>query len=378
MGLKLFLRIISILFFIIIVICFIFFVYWKFRPNDSHQVSELAIETWKVIDNAKHNAFSDLIFWKGLFYLTYRESCFHAGSTNSKIIVMSSSDAKNWNEVIRMDGAGTDIRDPKFAIVKNRLFVFALKGAKFLASPTYTAYSFTYDGKTWFGFIDIHFNGWLIWRPKTIDSLTWYAPFYWNELGESYLLKSTDCVTWNKTGKIYRGNNTNETEITFLNDSTIISVERAFFSDNFFDSPEGFTVISKSTYPYNKWISHNKSFVTRLDGPTLFTFNGNVYAIGRYQPHTGGIFQYLGGLFSRKRTALYIIKNNKIIYLSDVLSDGDTAYSGALIIGDTLYFSYYTSDITKDYPWVFGMFSPTSIRMGKVNLKTLEKFASSK
>jgi hypothetical protein len=352
----------------------ILIIYWYNRPNESHQSQELSIETWNVIDNGRHNAFTDLIYWKGLFYLAYRTADFHAGSENSKIVIMTSEDAKRWNEEAQLDANGTDIRDPKFALVKGKLFIFALKNAPFLATPTNSVYSFSIDGKTWSKFEDLGDDGWLIWRPKTTDSITWYAPFFWYEFGESYLMKSTDCINWTNAGKIYKGDNTNETEISFLDDSTLITVGRAVCSDNFFDSPEGFTIIFRSSFPYDDFLSYKKTLVTRLDGPNLFTYNGNVYAIGRYQPNTGGLFQYLGGLFSRKRTSFFIIKDNELIYLTDILSDGDTAYSGSVILGDTLYFSYYTSDITKDYPWFLGMFNPTGIRLGKVNLKDLENF----
>jgi len=378
-GLDMYLRILSritgIVLLMIIVITSLVFVYWYYRPNESHQKAELLIETWNVVNNGRHNAFSDLIYWKGAFYMAYRVSDFHSGSSKSKIVIMSSTDAKKWKELIQLDGNGSDIRDPKFAIVKDRLFVFALKNVHFLAFPDRSAYSFTLDGNTWTRLEDLNFTGWLIWRPRTTDSITWYAPFYWHTFGESYLLKSTDCINWNFVHKLYKGDNTNETEMTFLNDSTLMTVGRAASSSNSNDSPEGFTVISQSAFPYNNWLSFKKSFVTRLDGPTLFTYRGNVYAMGRYQPVAGGITRFFDDLFSRKRTSLFLIKNYELIYLTDILSDGDTSYSGTVIKNNTLYFSYYTSDITKDYPWILGMFNPTSIRIGQLNLNILETFA---
>jgi len=58
----------------------------------------LSIESWSVVNNGKHNAFTDLIYWKGEFYLTYRIADFHSGSIKSKIVIMSSPDAKKWKE----------------------------------------------------------------------------------------------------------------------------------------------------------------------------------------------------------------------------------------------------------------------------------------
>ncbi len=355
------------------------FAYWFYRPIDYNANSNIRIDTWNVVNDGKHNAFTDMIYWNGSFYLAYTVSSFHSGSVYSKIVIKKSSDAKNWKELVQLDGNGSDIRDPKLTVVKDRLFVFALNNAKIFAFPTETVYSFTSDaGSSWSKFKNINLNGWLIWRPKTADSVTWFAPFYWHDLGEAYLLKSTDCINWSIAGKMYKGDQTSETEIQFLNDSIMISVVRMEFSDNYWDYPEGFTRIFKSSFPFNDWSSNIKSDLTRLDGPMLFTYNGNVYAIGRYQPKPSGLMRLLGGLFNRKRTSIFIIKNYELIHLVDVLSSGDTSYSGAVIDKDTLYFSYFTSDTTKDYPWILGMFNSTSVRMGKVNLTDLEKLAKSK
>ena len=233
MQLRFILKLLKKVFLTAIVSICILFVYWYYRPNNSNQIPELSIESWSVVNNGKHNAFTDLIYWKGEFYLTYRIADFHSGSIKSKIVTMSSPDAKKWKELALLDGNGSDIRDPKFAIVRDRLFIFTLKGAHFFASPTKSAYSFSTDGKSWTKFEDINFTGWLIWRPKTADGITWYAPFFWHNLGQSYLMKSTDCINWSFTGKLYNGDNANETEMTFVNDSTLMAVGRAVFSNNY-------------------------------------------------------------------------------------------------------------------------------------------------
>ena len=378
MNLRYSLKVIGIVVTVIFFLISTLFVYWYYRPIDYETNENISIETWDVVDDCNHNAFTDLIYWKGSFYLAYTVSSFHSGSIYSKIVIKLSTDAKKWKESAQLDGNGTDIRDPKFVVVKDRLFVYALNNAKIFAFPTETVYSFTIDGSIWSKFENINLKGWLIWRPKTADGITWYAPFYWHDLGESFLLRSSDCINWSIAGRMYKGDQTSETEIAFLNDTTLISVGRMEFSDNYWDCPEGFTRIFRSTFPYNDWSSNIKSDLTRLDGPMLFTYNGNVYAIGRYQPKPSGLMRFLGGLFNRKRTSIFIIKNFELIHLVDVLSSGDTSYSGAVIDEDTLYFSYYTSDITKDYPWILGMFNSTSVRMGKVNLTDLEKLAKSK
>jgi hypothetical protein len=43
-----------------------------------------------------------------------------------------------------------------------------------------------------------------------------------------------------------------------------------------------------------------------------------------------------------------------------------------VVQGDELFVSYYTSDIRKDYVWVAGMLSPSSIRMAQVSLSAMD------
>ena len=81
---------------------------------------------------------------------------------------------------------------------------------------------------------------------------------------------------------------------------------------------------------------------------------------------------------SRKRTSLFQVKPEGLIYLTDLPSAGDTSYAGLVQRGDDLYVDYYTSDINRDWFWLMGMVSPPEIRMARVNLPALEKLAQAK
>jgi hypothetical protein len=105
-----------------------------------------------------------------------------------------------------------------------------------------------------------------------------------------------------------------------------------------------------------------------LDGPALFANGGRVFAVGRFQPGVRRPFARQGSIFACKRTAIFEVKENGLVWLSDVPSAGDTAYAGVALHDGYLYFSYYTSPIEGDYPWIVGMFNPTAIRMARVEL----------
>ena len=90
---------------------------------------------------------------------------------------------------------------------------------------------------------------------------------------------------------------------------------------------------------YFMW-KQTKSDVTRLDGPVLFSYNGRIYAVGRYQPKIGFLTRH-GSILSRKRTSIFLVEEDKLIWLSDLPSAGDTSYGGIVIKDNYLYVCYY-------------------------------------
>jgi hypothetical protein len=115
--------------------------------------------------------------------------------------------------------------------------------------------------------------------------------------------------------------------------------------------------------------------VTRLDGPCLFPYNGRIYAIARYQATRAPKYVELGGIYSRKRTSLFLVGEQGLRYLTDLPSAGDTSYAGIVMQGDELIASYYTSPPDRDVTWILGMFRPSNIRMARIDLPALERLA---
>jgi hypothetical protein len=97
-----------------------------------------------------------------------------------------------------------------------------------------------------------------------------------------------------------------------------------------------------------------------------------VFAVARWQPPPHGGLWKLGGTLVRKRTGLYRVEPERLVYLSDLPSAGDTSYAGVVLREDALYTEYYTSRIDRDYPWLLGMFLPTELRMARIPLEALD------
>ncbi|MHA1265417.1 MAG: hypothetical protein ACTSRS_09305 [Candidatus Helarchaeota archaeon] len=354
--------------------------YWYLRPNAANVDTNIVMDSWMVV-TGQHNSNTDLIYWNktGTYYLIHDRRPFHLGSPDAKLILWNSTDFHNWRKVIEFSVPDNDIRDPKFAVIDNRLFLYALKNMGVMATPYQTVFTFTEDGVNWQPFQDITQEGWLFWRPKTRDNMTWYVPAYWHEHGRSILLNSTDGINWTIVGTIWEGEGNDETAIEFLPDGRMLCTARLEgIADDMFGSAEAATFIATSAYPYTNWSHYIKSQLTRLDGPLLFTYNNKTYAIGRYHVGPRTYFTELGSVFSRKRTSIYLVNETSgLTYITDLPSGGDTSYAGAVRNGTDLFVSYYTSDITKDYSWLLGMVANSDIRIARINLTALAMLAES-
>jgi hypothetical protein len=349
---------------------------WSFlRPNRAEVDPSAVPESWDVVNDGLHNSNTDMIVWKGMFYLAHAASPFHLGSSECKLVLLRSSDGRCWEQIATLDTAPEDIRDPKFAVIHDQLFLYALKNRAINPEPYTTVYSCSTDGVHWAPFQEIEPKGWLFWRPKSADGHTCYVPAYWWEHGKSILLSSTDGASWSILSEIYRGDRNDETDFEFLPDGRMIATARLEFSESWLGHPEGETLIAVSSPPFDSWHVTARSRVTRLDGPNLFAYHGQVYAVGRYQPVQRGPFSHQGSILARKRTSLFRVQEQGLVRLTDLPSAGDTSYAGIAIRREDLYVCYYTSDVHKDYIWLVGMFSPSSIRMARVSLPALEALA---
>lgn len=196
------------------------FSYWYLRSNRAVVNTNVIVDSWDIASDSLHNSNTDMIEWHGKFFIAYISSPYHFGSNNSVLHIKFSTDlGHTWNEVDTFNPAGEDIRDPKFAIFGGRLFLYALKNTSFVAEPYITVYSYTENGTTWTNFELIPgLDGWLFWRPKTRDDVTFYNAAYWYQHGKSVLLKSTDGINWQIVSYIHLGDHNDETEIEFLPD----------------------------------------------------------------------------------------------------------------------------------------------------------------
>ena len=352
------------------------FIYWLVRPNGSELHQALQYEDQMIIKDGRHNFLTDQIFWNGSYWFIYMNSKAHVGSTESKLVLMKSTDMQSWTYVKNFSGSGWDIRDPKFGIIHGKLFIYCLLNKGTMAAPRKTSYFFTEDGLNFSEVKDIDSaDGWLFWHPRTVDNITWYVSTYWWEHGKTAIFNSTDGINWSKVVEIPAGKGNDESSIIFMPDGRmLLTIREEYYPDNGIGHYKAGTILGVANFPYTEWnLTHIPE--TRFDGPHMFMVNNRIFCIARYQPEMDLLLTQNGGIFSTKRTSIYELKEDRIIRITDLPSAGDTSYGSVSIYNEDIYIIYYTSPISKEYPWFIAMFQETEIRMVKISLVNFMQMA---
>jgi len=357
------------------------FLWWWVRPNTAQVNDRLDFSEWVAVSNGRHNANTDLIYWNGYYYFIYANQPGNQGSTTTFLSVNRGMNLHNLTQIATLNVPGEDIRDPKFVVIENQLFIYYLKNKGFMADPYTTSFVNSSDGLHFSTACDVSGqDGWCFWRPKTIDNVTWYNTAYSYPQTECILLSTTDGFNWTKVSSIVNGSGISEPELTFLSDKRMLVTVRAEVKqDTVLGDVNAGTGLAIAAPPYKTW-NYTLDKLTKLDGPNLFNIDDSpnttrYFAVGRFQPDVDSLFTASGSVFSRKRTSLFEFVNLSttpaLKYISDLPSAGDTAYEGVITEGDRLYICYYSSDPAKDYAWLLGMLLPSDIYMVNMSISSL-------
>src|SRR4051812_22295951 len=73
------------------------------------------VSVQKIWDKGNHNAFTDLVRFKNLFFCCFREASAHVGG-DGIIRILISSTGDTWVDYATIAETGTDLRDPKLEV----------------------------------------------------------------------------------------------------------------------------------------------------------------------------------------------------------------------------------------------------------------------
>jgi hypothetical protein len=144
----------------------------------------------KIWDRAPHNAFTDLIRWRGRWYCTFREAEAHVGG-DGRIRVLESADGRRWEPVALIAEEGIDLRDPKLSITPDDRLMIVAGGSVYRGTRTVMGLqprvTFSRDGREWTAPRRVLEEGEWLWR------VTWHDG---KAYGVSYSTPGDDDADW--------------------------------------------------------------------------------------------------------------------------------------------------------------------------------------
>ncbi|GAA4447129.1 sialidase family protein [Ravibacter arvi] len=316
------------------------------------------VEVWKIWDGSPHSAFTDLLFFKGNYYCSFREGSGHVPGTDGTVRILKSPDGKRWESIADLKKEGIDLRDPKLSVTPAGKIMVIMGGSIYNNGKL--------EGrKPQVSFSDANGGNYSAPEEVRVDpAITSWGDWLWrvtwhNGVGYTidyqigpqerkgptamYLLKTTDGKYFEKVSKIEMDGFPNEATIRFDKKGVMHVLIRRELEDQM-------GVLAESKAPFTNWTFHKLD--QRLGGPNfVFTEKGKILMGTRV--HEGSVVYT--GLF------LGDTKGN-FHKVATFPSSGDTSYPGMVIRNGSLWFSYYSSHEGK-----------TSIYMASLPLKALEK-----
>ncbi len=287
----------------------------------------------RVYHNGEHNAFTDLIRWKGRFWLTFR-SCpdGHMVFPTSSIRVLVSDDAREWEEVHRFSVERRDTRDPHFLAFDGKLFIYTgtwwsgdgeLPREKYNLNQHLGYAVFTGDGKTWSEPRQLEGTyGHYIWRAAAHDGKAYLCGRrklnYTEQEGgaaptrvvQSAMLESDDGLVW-KFHSLFQEVRGDETAFLFEDDDSLLAVSRSGGQP---------AQLVRGEKP---WIEKTRQdFPFYIGGPLLAKWGERYLVGGRRNTENG------------PKTALYWLVGDKLEQFAELPSGGDNSYPGFVELDD--------------------------------------------
>jgi hypothetical protein len=299
------------------------------------------IEVRQIWDNAEHNAFTDLIYYKDYWYCAFREAISHVsreGKDDGKLRVIRSVDGKGWESVALMSWDNGDVRDAKLSITaKNELL---LNGAVFFyplsrGEPQLSITWLSNNGVDWSDAYTCT-TGSGTWRW----SVTWhnnigYSVGYSGKDVEGCLYRTSDGKVWEVVKENFFPDNEsrpNEANIVFSDDGTAYCLLRR-------DGGACTALLGIAQYPYTNW--EWKDLGVRIGGPKFIQLkDGRFLATLRLFPGEPDKVKW-----EEQRTSVCFldVENANLTEVFELPSGGDSSYAGMIEHEGVIWISYYSS-----------------------------------
>jgi hypothetical protein len=300
----------------------------------AHAESPQLLSVKKIWDQGQHNAFTDLIRFRGEWFSTFREADDHVGG-DGKLRILKSKDGDRWESAALLQENGIDLRDPKLSMTADgRLMIVAggsvYKGTKVLQGRQ-PRVSFSNDGRRWTTPRRILAEGDWLWRVTWHKGKAYGVSYTVNPQGAAAsedwnvsLYESTDGLVWSLLTQLEIPGRPNETTLRFLpNDECIALVRR--------EAGDKQAWIGSSMPPYKVWRWTPSG--SQVGGPNFVVLpDGAMIAGGRLYRSDRNHVTAVG------RMTVHGYKPELILP-----SSGDNSYPGLVWQDGSLWVTYYSS-----------------------------------
>jgi hypothetical protein len=289
-------------------------------------MSARLIDVRIIWDHAAHNALTDLIRFRDLWFCVFREGEDHI-SPEGKIRILISEDGLVWNSGSLISIPGVDVRDPKITITPSGGLMLNAGGAYGSSAPFrhQSFVWFSWDGMDWSDPEVIADPNFWLWRVTWNRNAAYGIAYSTVEPFGTRLYSSIDGVKYDVVvDRLFVDDCPNEATIIFQKDDTALCLLRR-------DAGKATAMLGISQPDYSQW--NWKDLGVRIGGPNMIVLPDGriVAAIRRYgkQPWT----------------SLSWLDPDKPV-LTEFLalpSGGDTSYAGLRWHEGMLWVSYYSS-----------------------------------
>lgn len=294
----------------------------------------------RIWDRAGHNAFTDLIYFRGKYYCTFREGSGHIPGINGTIRIVASKDGQNWYSVALLSEKDVDLRDPKLCVTPDWRIMVVMggsyyEGKKFIKSRSRVSFS-DENGKNFTAPEAIFVDKKIVSDASWLWRVTWfmgkgYGVIYQKSGDElvTHLVETVDGFHYNFVTTFQITGKPNETTLRFLPDGRMVALVRR-------EGEDRSAMIGSSEPPYKTW--NWNSLHHPIGGPDFIVLqDGALICAGRhYLPERKAETELARVTLSGKYQPLFALP-----------SSGDNSYPGMVIRNNVLYVSYYSSHEDK-------------------------------
>ncbi len=294
--------------------------------------STASMESHAIWEAAPHNAFTDLIEWRGRLYCAFREASTHMSRDGVLRLIESRDDGETWRSVFSFSTQGHDLRDASLTMMPDGRLLMSSGRAipKGEGWGIETLAWLTADGTHFSDAVRIGQEGEWLWRVQENGGRLWSLSY---GLGRVALL-ATDGTSLDfqpVVDPLLMKNRPSEGGLLWRHDGTVAAVVRR-------DGDDPLAQVGVADSPAGGWSWQTANL--RFDSPVLGeTRDGRIWAVGRLRNPERCSFCWVD------------LETGILTEALRLPSSGDSAYPGVVVRGSELLVSYYSSheDKTKIY-----------------------------